>query len=98
VAGYDVAIIGAGVHGASAALHLSERGVRVLVVDKGVPASGPTGRSSAVLRGYYVNAFLAEATRDSMELFRNFTEWTHGGEARLVCCGALFLHADADGP
>lgn len=95
---YDVAVIGAGVHGASAALHLAEGGARVLVTEMGVPASGPTGRSSAVLRGYYVNEFLAEATRDSMQLFRHFPEWTHGGEARFVGCGALFLHGSEDGP
>ncbi|MHB8339779.1 MAG: NAD(P)/FAD-dependent oxidoreductase [Mycobacteriales bacterium] len=96
--GYDVAVIGAGVQGASAALHLAERGARLVVFDKGVPASGPTGRSSAVLRGYYVNEFLARATRESLDLFRQFTDWTHGGEARYVRCGALFLHAAADGP
>ncbi|MDT7570123.1 MAG: hypothetical protein QOE05_297 [Actinomycetota bacterium] len=94
---YDVAIIGAGVHGASAAMHLAERGVKAVVLERATPASGPTGRSSAVLRGYYVNEFLAEATRESVDLFRNFAEWTHGGEARYVPCGALFLHAAADG-
>lgn len=96
--GYDVAIIGCGVHGASVAMHLAERGVRTVVLEKGTPASGPTGRSSAVLRGYYVNEFLAQATRESMELFQNFTEWTHGGQARYVKCGGMFLHAEQDGP
>ena len=96
--GYDVAIVGAGVHGAAAALHLAERGARVVVLEKETPASGPTGRSSAVLRGYYVNEFLAHATRSSLDLFRNFTEWTHGGEARYVGCGALFLHHGDDEP
>jgi sarcosine oxidase subunit beta len=98
LASFDVAVVGAGVQGASAALHLAERGARVVVFEMGVPASGPTGRSSAVVRGYYVNEFLARTTQESAELFRNFTEWTHGGEARFVPCGALFLHADEDGP
>lgn len=96
--GFDVAIVGAGVQGASAAFHLAERGVRVAILEKDTPASGPTGRSSAVLRGYYVNDFLAEATRESLRMFRDFTELTHGGEARFVPCGALFLHAEHDGP
>jgi glycine/D-amino acid oxidase-like deaminating enzyme len=77
---------------------LSERGLRVVVVEMGTPASGPTGRSSAVLRGYYVNEFLAQATRESVGLFKNFSEWTHGGEARHVVCGGLYLHAEPDGP
>ena len=43
---FDVAIIGAGVNGASAAQHLSAAGYRVLVVDKGDFADGATSRSS----------------------------------------------------
>lgn len=97
MATYDVAIIGAGVHGASAAFHLAGRGVNTVVLEQGTPASGPTGRSSAVLRGYYVNEFLARATRESVEIFKNFAEVTGGGEARYVPCGALFLHAEEDG-
>jgi len=95
---YDVAIIGAGVQGASAAQALAERGASVVVVEKDAPAAGPTGRSSAVVRGYYVNEFLARTTRESLELFRNFEEWTHGGSASFVEVGALFLHAEEDGP
>lgn len=95
---YDVAIIGAGVHGASAAKALAERGASVVVVEKDVPAAGPTGRSSAVIRGYYVNEFLARATRESLDLFRDFEDWTHGGNASFVEVGALFLHAEEDGP
>lgn len=95
---YDVAIIGCGVQGASAALHLAERGARTVVLEQGAPACGPTGRSSAVVRGYYVNEFLAKAARDSLELFKSFSDWTHGGEARFSQCGALYLHPADDGP
>ncbi|WP_242908075.1 NAD(P)/FAD-dependent oxidoreductase [Actinomadura terrae] len=97
MAGYDVAIIGAGVHGASAALHLAERGAEVAVLERAGPASGPTGRSSAVVRGYYVNEFLATLTRDSLDLFHGFADWTHGGDAGFVTTGALFLHEPGDG-
>ncbi|RBQ19399.1 FAD-binding oxidoreductase [Spongiactinospora rosea] len=93
----DVAIIGAGVHGASAAIHLAERGARVVVLERGTPAGGPTGRSSAVVRGYYVNDFLARTTRESIELFQHFTDWTHGGRAGFRTTGALFLHGEEDG-
>ena len=46
---FDVAIIGAGINGASAAQHLSAAGYRVLVVDQGDFADGATSRSSRLL-------------------------------------------------
>jgi glycerol-3-phosphate dehydrogenase len=46
---FDVAIIGAGINGASTAQHLSAAGYRVLVVDQGDFASGATSRSSRLL-------------------------------------------------
>ena len=45
----DVAIVGAGINGASAAQHLSAAGYRVLVVDQGDFANGATSRSSRLL-------------------------------------------------
>jgi glycerol-3-phosphate dehydrogenase len=45
----DVAIIGAGINGASAAQHLSAAGYRVLIVDQGDFANGATSRSSRLL-------------------------------------------------
>jgi glycerol-3-phosphate dehydrogenase len=46
---YDVAVIGAGANGASAAQHLAAAGFNVLVVDKGDFASGSSSRSSRLL-------------------------------------------------
>ncbi len=46
---FDVAIVGAGINGASAAQHLSAAGYRVLVVDQGDFANGATSRSSRLL-------------------------------------------------
>ncbi|HEY7658973.1 MAG TPA: FAD-dependent oxidoreductase, partial [Actinomycetota bacterium] len=76
MSGYDVAVVGAGVHGASAAFHLAGRGVRVVVLEKVAPAGGPTGRSSAICRAYYTNPFLAAVARDSIAMFRTFEEHT----------------------
>jgi glycine/D-amino acid oxidase-like deaminating enzyme len=45
----DVAIVGAGINGASAAQHLSAAGYSVLVVDQGDFADGATSRSSRLL-------------------------------------------------
>jgi len=46
---FDVAIVGAGINGASAAQHLSAAGYSVLVVDQGDFADGATSRSSRLL-------------------------------------------------
>lgn len=46
---FDVAIVGAGINGASAAQHLSAAGYRVLVVDQADFANGATSRSSRLL-------------------------------------------------
>ncbi len=46
---FDVAVIGAGVNGASAAQHLAAAGYRTLLVDRGDFASGSSSRSSRLL-------------------------------------------------
>jgi sarcosine oxidase subunit beta len=92
----DVAIIGAGVHGASAAFHLAGMGIKPMIIDRGGPASGPTGRSSAICRAYYTNEFLAQVAHDSMEVFRHFESVTHGRDATFRQTGMLYLHARED--
>jgi sarcosine oxidase subunit beta len=92
---FDVGIVGAGVHGASAAYHLASRGVRVVIFERWMPAGGPTGRSSAVCRAYYTNTFLARAARDSIAMLQNFEEIT-GVDAGFRRTGLLFLHPPED--
>jgi glycine/D-amino acid oxidase-like deaminating enzyme len=96
VAGFDVGIIGAGVHGAAAAFHLAPRGLRVGIFERWGPAEGPTGRSSAVCRAYYTNLFLARAAHESIEMMARFPEITAGRESDLVRTGMLFLHPPED--
>lgn len=48
---FDVAVIGAGLNGASAAQHLAAAGYTVLLVEKGDYASGSSSRSSRMLSG-----------------------------------------------
>lgn len=91
----DVLIIGAGVHGASAAYHLAARGASVRVLEKGYAAGGPTGRSSAVVRAYYTNGFLARVARDAIAVFESFDEQI-GGDAGFRRTGALWMHGAGD--
>ena len=95
MAGFDVAVIGAGVHGASAAFHLASRGIRTVVFDPRGPAGGPTGRSSAICRAYYTNAFLADVARESIAMIRDFPEHT-GRESGFRPTGLLVLHPPDD--
>src|SRR5512143_1261693 len=91
----DVVVIGAGVHGASAAFHLARRGASVILVERTVPAGGPTGRSSAICRAYYTNTFLAACVRDSLAMFERFEELT-GVDAGFRRTGFVFLHPAED--
>jgi len=93
----EVAIIGAGVHGASAAYHLSSRGVNVAIFDERGPAGGPTGRSSAICRAYYTNEFLAVMARKSIEMLANFEDVV-GGPSGFKRTGFLWLHPIQDVP
>ena len=92
---FDVVVIGAGVHGAAAAFHLASRGVSTVVIERTGPAGGPTGRSSAICRAYYTNAFLARVAAESIAMFRGFEEHT-GRESGFRETGLLVLHPAED--
>ena len=92
---FAVGVVGAGVHGASAAYHLAERGLSVVVLERSTPAGGPTGRSSAICRAYYTNPFLAEVARDSIAMLGRFRDVT-GRDAGFVRQGLYFLHPPQD--
>jgi glycerol-3-phosphate dehydrogenase len=48
---YDVAVIGAGIHGAGAAQAAAARGCRTLVLEQTAPAAGTSSRSSKLIHG-----------------------------------------------
>lgn len=92
----DVVIVGGGINGCSTAYYLARRGVKkVLLVEKGHVASGPTGRSSGVVRQHYTTETLSAMARDSVRLFHRFAEEI-GGDAGFVPCGVVFLSAAED--
>lgn len=49
IAGYDVAVVGAGLVGCAAAFQLAQRGLRVVVVDQGELNRGASGRNAGSL-------------------------------------------------
>lgn len=86
----DAIIIGAGIHGASLAFHLAERGMHAVVVEKAVVAAGATGRSSGLVRMHYdVEAEARLAWRSHAYL----SDWANrvGGECGFTTVGFVQL-------
>ncbi len=88
----DAIVIGAGVQGASLALHLAERGVRPVVVERGTLASGATGLSSGLVRMHYD---LEPEARLAWASFAYFRDWRDrvGGECGFTRTGFVQLYA-----
>ena len=94
----DVIIIGAGVHGASLAFHLAQRGVKVTVLEKRFVAAGATGRSSGLVRMHYDTEVDSRLAWESFRTFRNWKEMV-GGDCGFTRTGFIQIvareHADA---
>ncbi len=84
----DVIIIGGGVHGASLAFHLAQRGVNSLILEKKFVAAGATGRSSGLVRMHYDMRLESELVWRSFQYFRNWDEMV-GGDCGFVRTGFI---------
>jgi glycine/D-amino acid oxidase-like deaminating enzyme len=76
----DIVIVGGGVHGASAAYHFARKKAgRIVLVERKFIASGPTGRSTALVRQFYAMDFF---TRTACAAHRMFRDWRNevGGD------------------
>lgn len=84
----DIIIIGAGIYGASLAFHLTQRGLKPVVLERNFIASGATGRSCGVLRMHYD---LETESRLAWESFRYFRNWDEivGGDCGFTRTGFL---------
>jgi len=68
---YDAIVIGAGISGAATAYHLKKAGAKTLLIERGEPASGGTGKSAAIIRQSYSTPLLVRLARASITMFEN---------------------------
>src|SRR5689334_20274546 len=89
----DVVIIGGGVHGASAAFHFARKKAgRILLIEKKFIASGPTGRSTALVRQFYAMDFFTRSACAAHKIFRNWRDVVGGdGDPGFQKVGLLAL-------
>jgi len=68
---YDAIVIGAGISGASTAYHLGKAGAKTLLIERGEPASGGTGKSAAIIRQSYSTPLLVAPRARQHQHVRN---------------------------
>jgi sarcosine oxidase subunit beta len=87
-----VVVIGGGVMGASAAFHLAEAGVDVVLVERDQLASGSTSRAAGGVRAQFSDPLNIQIAQRSLAAFRDFAR-RPGWEIDLRQVGYLFLLA-----
>lgn len=86
----DVIIIGGGVHGASIAFHLAQRGTKVIVLERNFISAGATGRSSGLVRMHYDTEADSRLAWESFRYFYNWKEMV-GGNCGFTRTGFIQL-------
>lgn len=89
----DVVVIGGGVVGVSAAFHLAEAGVDVVLFERDELASGSTSRAAGGVRAQFSDPVNIQLGLRSLEAFERFAQ-RPGGEIDLAQHGYLFLLDD----
>jgi sarcosine oxidase subunit beta len=92
---FDAIIIGGGIMGCSTALELSQRGLKVAMLERENIGSGGTGKSSAIVRQHYSNELTARMALYSLRVFQDF-EARIGGESGFTENGFLAIVAAKD--
>jgi len=85
---YDAIVIGAGVMGASIAYNLSQRGLKVLILERQSIAVGATGASSGLVRMHYDIEVDSALAWESFHFFKNWRDRI-GGECGFTRTGFL---------
>lgn len=89
---HDAIVIGAGVIGASVAYNLSQRGLKVLILERKSVAAGATGASSGLVRMHYDLEVDSALAWQSFQFFRDWRERV-GGECGFHKTGFLQIVA-----
>jgi sarcosine oxidase subunit beta len=89
---HDFIVVGAGISGAATAYHLRKAGANVLLVERGKPASGGTGKSAAIIRQSYSTPLLVRLANSSIAMLAR-AKHELGQDAGLVQSGYCFLIA-----
>src|SRR5437773_1327584 len=89
----DIVIVGGGVHGASLAFHFARKKAgRIVLIEKKFIASGPTGRSTALVRRFYAMDFFTRTASAAAEMFRHWKDVVGGdGDPGFQQVGMLVL-------
>lgn len=87
---YDAIVVGAGISGAAAAYHLRKAGANTLLIERGEPASGGTGKSAAIIRQSYSTPLLVRLARTSIAMFTD-ARAELGKDAGFVQAGYCFV-------
>ncbi len=87
----DAVIIGGGVIGTSMLYHMTKKGMRnVVLLEKGLLASGATGASAAIVRQHYSTEVSVRLVQKSLEMFQHFPDLV-GGASVFTNTGWVFL-------
>lgn len=99
---WDLIVVGAGIIGLSAAFEAASTGMKVLVVDKAVPATGASGVAAGMLaplaEAHDMPDDLVRIGIESGRLYRDLVERVeaHGGRCAFRDEGTLIVAADRD--
>src|SRR6266571_5271902 len=96
----DIVIVGGGVHGASLAFHFARKKAgRIVLIEKKFIASGPTGRSTALVRRFYAMDFFTRTASAAAEIFRDWKNVIGGdGDPGFQQVGMLVLAGSDHAP
>lgn len=70
----DAVIVGGGIMGTSIALHLAQRAVEVVLLEKRFLGAGSSGKSGAILRQHYSHDPTIRMARESLQFYASFQQ------------------------